>query len=182
LHEAFLPLNARGSWLVNHWGAGFVIAPNVAVTNAHNANLLAADTILARSPNHDLLFYRTDRATPAPLGKAFVGQEVIAYGQGEHRELREARGVVRDLDFLVQGECPRCPVQHVIAFDADAGRGFSGGPVVDARTNAVIGILFGFTKEDRRREEPRFMFAYDIRMVLAELRRLVPRQGTPNSR
>lgn len=176
LQAAFLPLNARGSFLVDHWGAGFVVAPYIAVTNAHNANLLPPEAVLARSRDHDLLFYRTDRAVPAPFGRAFVGQEVIAYGQGRDRELREARGVVRDLDYLVQGECPRCPVQHVIAFDANAGPGFSGGPVVDARTNEVIGVLFGFTKEDQRRNEPLYMFAYDIQTVLAELRASVPLQ------
>jgi hypothetical protein len=177
LQAAFLPLNARGPWLVDHWGAGFVIAPNIAVTNAHNYNLIAPEAYLARSPEHDLMFYRTDRTTPAPLGRARVGMEVIAYGQGQKRELREAAGVVRDLDFLVQGECPTCPVQHVMAFDADAGPGFSGGPVVDAQSNAVVGILFGFTRDDARRggpSVPHYMFAYDIQTVLAEMRRLLP--------
>jgi S1-C subfamily serine protease len=63
-------------------------------------------------------------------------------------------------------------------YDANAGEGFSGGPVVDAATGAVIGITFGF-KDDKSAQGGRRMYAYDIALVLEEMRRLISPQ-TPS--
>ena len=61
-------------------------------------------------------------------------------------------------------------------YDANAGEGFSGGPVVDAATGAVIGITFGFKDDKRRARRGRRMYAYDIALVLDEMRRLISPQ------
>ena len=109
---------------------------------------------------------------PAEFGSPWRGERVIAYGQGSQRELREASGVISALDESVAPRCPDCKTQRAITFDADAGEGFSGGPVVDASTGAVVGITFGFL-DDPAGKAPRRMFAYDIDAVLDEMRRLV---------
>ena len=64
--------------------------------------------------------------------------------------------------------CQGCGVQHAFAFTADAGRGFSGGPVVDAHTGRMVGIVFGF-RDHAPGFHGRLMYAYDMRLVMAEL-------------
>src|ERR1017187_6156246 len=69
--DAYLPLSR---WSIDLKGlnsrhaAALVVAPRVAVTNAHNANLLPPDAILAQS-DYDLLFFRTEKLTPPSFAK-----------------------------------------------------------------------------------------------------------------
>lgn len=175
LASAYVPLESREMVVLEHWGAGVVVAPNVAATNAHNFNLVPSDAVLAVSKDYDLLFFQTDKAETAPIADARPGQNVIAYGQGAKKELREANGVIRAVDVRVAPRCSRCREQRAIAYDADAGPGFSGGPLVDAKTGAVVGLTFGY-RDKRGTDAGRRMFAYAMDTVLAEMHRLLASQ------
>jgi len=171
LMAAYVPLVQREDFLRSRWGAGLNVAPHVAVTNDHNLNLIPKERLLARSRDYDLLFFRSDDDIAPPTAKARAGEPVIAYGQGMSEDLREARGTVSALDEHVPARCEGCAEQRALVFDANAGGGFSGGPVVDAETGAVLGITFGYID----RQSGRRMYAYDIDLVLAEMRRLLGR-------
>ena len=126
-----------------HWALGLAaaalrrrssIAPNIAVTNDHNLNLLSprhgAGTLAGLRPS--VLPHRA-RAAPLQITSPQVGQTVIAYGQDGQSRRREAQR------HRARARCARscasatdCPEQPTITFDAEAGEGFSGGPVVDA--------------------------------------------------
>jgi hypothetical protein len=171
LMDAYIPLS-EDVLIFNHWAAGFAIAPNVGVTNDHNLNLIPPDRVLARSRDYDLLFFRTDLSTPAATATARPGEKVIAYGQGRADELREAKGAVFGLDQSVAPRCNGCLPQRAIVFDAEAGGGFSGGPVVDAESGAVLGIIFGYL-DGKGESGGRRMYAYDMALVIEEMHRLL---------
>ena len=63
-----------------------------------------------------------------------------------------------------------CRIQDVMVFDARAGGGFSGGPVVDAKTGAVLGITFGYL-DGKAQNGGRRMYAYTMALVMAEMHR-----------
>jgi hypothetical protein len=176
--EAFLPLsrwNLELRGFTSRHGAALVVAPRVAVTNAHNANLLPPDLVLAQS-DYDLLFFRTDKVTPPAFASPAGRQSVIAYGEGGYGELREAKGTVRMLDDPVMPRCTDCRVQPSFSFEADGGPGFSGGPLVDADSGAVVGIVFGFCDGVGVCGAKR-MFAFDMAVVLREMHRLLDAPG-----
>jgi S1-C subfamily serine protease len=172
LMDAYIPLSEGRILILNHWAAGFVIAPNVGVTNDHNLNLIPPDRVLARSRDYDLLFFRTDLSMTALAAAARPGEEVIAYGQGREDDLREAKGAVSGLDQSVAPRCPGCRIQRALVFDAEAGGGFSGGPVVDAESGAVLGIVFGYL-DGKGEGGGRRMYAYDVALVIEEMHRLL---------
>ena len=166
--RAYLPLKGTAYWVLEGRGAGMVIAPGIAVTNAHNANLVDGDEVIGTSSDYDLLFFHTRKQVPPPQALPWVGERVIAYGEGRDGSLRMAQGVVRWTDAPVVARCQGCGVQHAFAFEAGAGPGFSGGPVVDARSGLMIGIVFGF-RDGAPQTHGRLMYAYDMRLVMAEL-------------
>ena len=172
LMAAYIPLSERHNLIFGRWGAGFAIAPNVGVTNDHNLNFIPPDRLLARSRDYDLLFFRTDERIAPPHGQPRMGEPVIAYGQGSYETLREAKGRIAALAEHVEPRCSDCAVQRALVFEADAGRGFSGGPVVDAQTGAVLGVTFGYL-DGRAPVEARRVYAYDIDLVMAEMHRLL---------
>ena len=101
---AYLPLYGRiHLGLDSANGAAMVIAPGIAVTNAHNANLLARGSVIGVRQDYDLLFFRTSKSAVPPTAAPVIGQSVTAYGQGDERELRVAHGVVREIK-----QCPGC--------------------------------------------------------------------------
>jgi S1-C subfamily serine protease len=69
------------------------------------------------------------------------------------------------LNAPVEARCESCAVQSAFTFEGDAGPGFSGGPVVDAKTGRLVGITFGFLDPRGRRT----MYAYPINRVRNEL-------------
>ncbi len=73
-------------------GAAFVIAPGIAVTNAHNVDGVAPAQVIGTSQSYDLLFFRTERTGTMTASEPGTGEHVIAYGQGVSGEVREARG------------------------------------------------------------------------------------------
>ena len=171
LKDSYIPLY-KSSFLTGHYAGALVVAPHVAVTNDHNGNLIPENIILARSRDYDLLFFRTDHQAVPQVGSPYVGQNVIAYGQNGRTHVKEAKGVVRSLDAYVPERCPGCPVQRAMAYDGEGGEGFSGGPVVDAASGALLGITFGF--EDGKAEGGgRRMYAYDMDLVMSEMYRLL---------
>jgi S1-C subfamily serine protease len=165
LSDAYIPLYGIGGIGVRY-AAAVAIAPNIAVTNDHNANIVAENLVLGRSRDYDLLFFRTDRRA-VPIAHPKVGERVIAYGQYGKKRRREAAGVIRDIEMFLPSRCPDCPAQKTIAYDAEAGRGFSGGPVVDAASGEVLRITASSTKE--RRERWARMRAHDMDLVIAEM-------------
>jgi len=165
---AYLPLHARVHLGIDSAdGAAVVIAPGIAVTNAHNANLVDARAVIGVRQDYDLLFFRTSKMTEPQTAVPLIGQSVVAYGQGGDRELRIAHGVVREIK-----QCPGCTAPAYFVFAGDAGPGFSGGPVLDG-SGRLIGITFGY--KDERRE--RLIYAYDMARVRAEFSALSKRQN-----
>lgn len=173
LSESYIPLYMGTRIGSSRFAAAVVVAPNVAVTNDHNYNLLSPDTVLARSPAYDLLFFRTEKTHPALLTSPKVGQTVIAYGQSGRNGRREAKGVVRELNARAFALCADCPERPAITYDAEAGEGFSGGPVVDVASGGVVGITIGYL-DGAAVDGGRRMYAMDIDFVMTEMRRLIP--------
>jgi len=157
---AYLPLHGRVHLgLDTADGAAVVIAPHVAVTNAHNANLLNSRSVIGVRQDYDLLFFRTARTAQPQTAPVTVGEEVTAYGQGAEAELRVAHGVVRRIVT-----CTGCSAPAYFTFAGNAGPGFSGGPVLDGE-GRLIGITFGYKDEAHER----LIYAYDMTRVQAEL-------------
>jgi hypothetical protein len=162
LARAYIPLSRPSNLgFDRNVGAAVAIAPGIAVTNGHNADLLDPKSVIGEDHNYDLLFFRTD-APPAPASASpRQGEAVIAYGQSEYGGLRRAHGVVE----TIQPVCAGCDAPPVwFTFAGDAGPGFSGGPVVDEQ-GRLVGITFGYKDEGGRR----LIYAYDMARVRAEL-------------
>ena len=160
----YLPLSA-GSFLGERRGAAVVIGKNVAVTNAHNANLLDPKSVIGTAKSYDLLFFHTaSSAASLPSGQPRLGEPVLAYGEGKGGELRIAHGTVTAVDTPVEPICAACGAQTAFTFAGDAGEGFSGGPVIDAEDGHLIGIIFGY-----RDDKTRTIYAYSMRRVQSEL-------------
>ena len=157
---AYLPLHARTHLGIDSAdGAAVVIAPGIAVTNAHNANLLDSRSIIGSVRDYDLLYFRTPRDAAPATAAPVVGEAVTAYGQGGEAELRVAHGVVRQIKT-----CEGCTAPAWFTFAGDAGPGFSGGPVLDA-SGRLVGITFGYKDSGSER----LIYAYDMARVREEL-------------
>lgn len=156
---AYLPLHGRVHLgLDSANGAAMVIAPGIAVTNAHNANLLEPKSVIGKRRDYDLLFFRTSKNAKPERAEPVIGLGVTAYGQGGDGELRVAHGVVREIK-----QCPDCAAPAYFVFAGDAGPGFSGGPVLDG-SGRLVGITFGYKDEGRQR----LIYAYDMSRVWLE--------------
>jgi S1-C subfamily serine protease len=164
LANAYIPLEGVSYFFVENRGAAFVIAPGVAVTNAHNAGIVTSRSVIGVSRDYDLLFFRVNRSAAIVSSSPRAGERVIAYGQGASGELRMAEGVVRNLDAPVEARCRTCAIQAAFTFEGDAGPGFSGGPVVDAASGNLIGVTFGYLDPNGRR----LMYAYPMSRVRNE--------------
>ena len=163
---AYLPLHAHVHLGIDSAdGAAMVIAPHLAVTNAHNANLLDPKDVIGVRQDYDLLYFRTPRNAEPQTAPVALGQGVIAYGQGANAELRVAHGVVREIK-----QCAGCTAPAYFTFAGNAGPGFSGGPVLDG-SGRLVGITFGY--KDERSE--RLIYAYDMSRVRAEYSALAKR-------
>lgn len=165
LAGAYIPLEGVSMVVLEGRAAAFVIEPGIAVTNAHNAKIIGGATVIGQSRNYDLLFFHVDKQSEVPIAAPVAGEGVIAYGQGAHGELRQARGTIKLLNAPVEARCGTCLIQHAFTFEGDAGPGFSGGPVVDAKSGRLVGITFGFLDPEGRRT----MYAYPIGRVRDEL-------------
>jgi hypothetical protein len=161
---AYIPLHkATHFGIDSDNGAAVAVAPGIAATVGHNANLVDPKAIIGRSRDYDLLFFHTGQPGPDELWVARPGAPVTAYGQGGDGDLRMAHGVVRALEA-----CDGCTAPAYFTFAGDAGPGFSGGPVVDAK-GRLIGIVFGY--KDAGRE--RLVYAYDMARIFVEMNAIV---------
>jgi hypothetical protein len=157
---AYLPLyNRVHLGLDSAVGAAVGIAPGIAVTNAHNRNLLDEKSVLGVRRDYDLLFFRTSRRASPETADPVIGEAVTAYGQGADRELRVAHGLVRAIQRY-----PGLAAPAYFTFVGNAGPGFSGGPVINA-SGKLVGITFGYKDEGGERR----IYAYDMSRVRAEL-------------
>jgi hypothetical protein len=169
IESAYIPLEGPIYLIFEGDAAAVSIGDGMAVTDAHNANLLDNKTVLGKSENYDLLFFHAAKATAKIQEQPpRVGEKVVAYGQGKNGELRKADGVVTVLDAPVKAMCSKCEVQSAFTFEGNAGPGFSGGPVVDAADGHLVGIVFGYVNGSGPKNV-RIMYAYTMRRVLAEL-------------
>jgi hypothetical protein len=165
---AYIPLEGPVFLIFEGDAAAVSLGGNIAVTNAHNANLLDAKSVIGKSVNYDILFFHTDKATvDLPMGEPSMGGRVIAYGQGGGGALRKAEGVITSLEAPVEALCPKCEPQSAFTFEGNAGPGFSGGPVLDAVDGKLLGIVFGYVDDPPGKR--RIMYAYTMTRVLAEL-------------
>lgn len=171
VEAAFIPLGGSTSLFRTAHGAAVVIAPGIAVTNAHNGNILRGARVLGRSQHYDLLFFRTERSVPLVPGTPILKTEVIAYGEGHDADLRVSRGIIRTVTVPIGPRCDVCAAPGTFTFESNAGPGFSGGPVLDAKTGQLLGITFGYVDEN---DDARLMYAYNAALVLQELHGAVP--------
>jgi hypothetical protein len=156
---AYLPLQGRVHLGIDRAvGAAVVIAPGIAVTNAHNANLVDPSAVIGTATLSDLMFFRTGRQSVPAAADPVVGTAVTAYGQGIDGDLRIAHGVVRERVMIAGYAAPAW-----FTFVGNAGPGFSGGPVIDGAGH-LIGITFGYKDEGKSR----LILAYDMVRVRAE--------------
>jgi len=156
---AYLPLHGRVNLGIDTAdGAAMVIAPGIAVTNAHNRRFVSGP-VIGEATQSDLLFFRVVRSAAPPTAMPVVGASVTAYGQGADAELRVAHGVVREVVTA-----PGYEIARWFTYEANAGPGFSGGPVVDAQ-GRLVGITFAYKDEGGKR----LIYAYDMARVRAEL-------------
>jgi S1-C subfamily serine protease len=159
---AYLPLHGRVNLGIDTAdGAAMVIAPGIAVTNAHNRRFVSGP-VIGEAAQSDLLFFRVTRSANPATAAPVVGSAVTAYGQGADAELRVARGVVRAIV-----KPPGYDISSWFTYEANAGPGFSGGPVVDAQ-GRLVGITFAYKDEGGKR----LIYAYEMARVRAELQSL----------
>jgi hypothetical protein len=169
LESAYIPLEAS-SWIFFQGDAAAVsLGDGIAVTNGHTENLLDEKSVIGKSPNYDLLFFHTERTGKLPMDVPRVGERVVAYGQDSDGKLRRADGTVAALDAPVQPQCTKCDVQSAFTFEGNAGPGFSGGPVLDAKSGRLIGIVFGYVD---KAGGTRTIFAYPMARVDEELAKI----------
>jgi hypothetical protein len=160
---AYLPLSGRiHLGLDRAAGAAVMVNPGIAVTNAHNANLLDPHSVIGTAVQSDLMFFHAAGGMPPATAAPLAGETVTAYGQDLSGKLRLAHGVVRQIVTI-----PGYDASPYFIFSGDAGPGFSGGPVVDA-SGKLVGITFGYKDEAGQR----LIYAYDVARVLAELSRI----------
>jgi hypothetical protein len=150
---AYIPLEG-GNILAHGDAAAVVIAPGVAVTNAHNSNIVDPVSVIGGPGDYDLLYFRTAKTATLPTAVPVDGEAVIAYGQGIDGSLRVSHGVISKFWPAAFG------------FVCDAGPGFSGGPVVDAKTGVLVGITYGYL--DQPGSSERLMVAYTMPFVANE--------------
>jgi len=170
--RAYIPLEGSILMILRDEGAAVALGGGVAVTSAHTAGLVDAGLVIGTSDDYDLMFFRTDRRSALATDAPRLRQHVIAYGQFKSG-LRRAEGYVTDLDASVEARCKTCAVQTAFAFDGNAGPGFSGGPVLDADSGKLLGIVFGYVE---RPDGGRTIYAYPMRRVIAELEKAVRTQ------
>jgi hypothetical protein len=157
---AYRPLHGRVHLgLDSAEGAAVVIAPGIAVTNHHNDEMVDPRLVIGVAAQSDLLFFRVQTSAAPPRAQPVAGEAVTAYGQGADAELRIAHGVVQDITTE-----PGFTIARWFTFEGDAGPGFSGGPVVDAK-GRLVGITFAYKDVGARR----LIYAYDMARVQAEL-------------
>lgn len=166
---AYIPLK-RTVLMIREADAGAVVlGDGIAVTVAHAEEMVPTDQIIGVSSEYDLMFFRTDRAKSVlATGEPQLGQKIVSYAHYED-DLYTAEGVVTSLDAPVLPRCKTCVVQSTFSFDGNAGPGYSGGPVLDADSGRLVGIVFGYLDKP---DGGRTIYAYPMSRVFDELKKL----------
>ncbi len=164
---AYIPLK-RPVLLVSESDAGgLALGGGIAVTVAHAKRMLDPKAVIGTSTDYDLMFFRTERTqVRLATGTPRLGQHVISYAHYED-DVYRAQGVVTLIDAPVEARCDSCAVQTAFAFDGNAGPGYSGGPVLDAESGKLIGIVFGYLDKP---DGGRLIYAYPMQRVWDELK------------
>ena len=82
LTQAYIPLFQGRALIYGRWGAAVALTANIAVTNDHNYNLIPRDSLIARSRDYDLLFFREDGQLAPELGVPWYDFRVVAGEEG----------------------------------------------------------------------------------------------------
>jgi hypothetical protein len=176
LAYAYIPLKRPVLFVSESDAGGVALGGGVAVTVAHADEMLDPKSVIGTSADYDLMFFRTDRGKAVLTSETpKLGQRVVSYAHYEDA-LYRAEGVITQLDAPVKARCNTCAVQYAFAFDGNAGPGYSGGPVLDAGSGKLIGILFGYV------DKPgggRTLYAYPMSRVWDELKKI---QSAPGGR
>lgn len=161
----YLPLQARAYLVAEDDAGGVVLGDGIAVTVAHAEAMLPPDRIIGRSSDLDLMFFRIDRLV-AGLAQAEpkAGAAIISYAQ-YRGAFYQATGTITALDVAVTPRCASCKPQTAFAFAGDGGPGYSGGPVLDAATGRLVGIVFGYLDQPKG---GRILYAYSMAQVRRE--------------
>ncbi len=171
----YIPLKRPVLFVTESDAGAVVLGGGVAVTADHARRMVDPAAVIGSSTNYDLMFFRTDRTAPAfATGEPKPGQRVVSYAHYEDATYR-AEGVVTGIDLPVEERCPTCSVQYAFAFQGNAGPGYSGGPVLDAQSGKLVGIVGGYVDNPDR---TRTIYAYPMQRVWDELRKI--RQGRGN--
>lgn len=155
IEQSYVPLHGSDWALISLNGAAVVIAPGIAVACAHEANMIDDDAVIGKVSDYDLMYFRTKGRVSLKTSVPFDGEEVVAYGQGTDGKLRVSHGVVRQFWPAAFG------------YFSDAGAGFSGGPVVDAKTGALLGITYQYQSRDDPKNH--LVYAYNMAFVMDRL-------------
>ncbi len=169
LSYGYIPLK-QPVLFVSEWDAGAVVlGGGVAVTAAHASHMLDKAAIIGTSTDYDLAFFHTKRRAPAfALGVPKIGERVVSYAHYEDTPYR-AEGVVTALDAPVKAQCSTCAVQSAFTFLGNAGPGYSGGPVLDAKSGKLLGIVFGYVDNP---DHTRTIYAYPMQRIWEELKKI----------
>jgi len=171
LAYAYIPLKHSMLFMPESDGGAVALGGGVAVSAAHAVSLVDPASLIGISHDYDLLFFRTDRDKAAlTIDTPKVGAKVFGYAHYED-VLYRAEGTVKALDAPVIPRCDGCIIQSAFVFEGNAGPGYSGGPVIDAQTGRLVGIVFGYLDQP---EGARLIYAYPMSRVLAELKALRP--------
>lgn len=169
LAYAYIPLHQSRMFFIEGDAGAVAIGGGVAVTAAHADKLVPPELVIGVSHDLDLMFFRTDRDKAVlAIDTPKIGEKVEAIAQYDGAGYH-ALGTVTDLSALVVARCEGCAVQHSFVFEGNAGPGYSGGPVTDAESGKLLGIVFGYLDRD---EGKRLIYAYPMAAVYAELEKL----------
>lgn len=168
---AYIPLKQPSALFPESDAGAVALGGGVAVTVAHAVQMAPASALIGVAPDYDLAFFHTDRDKAAlSEGEPRLGAKVVSYAHYEDT-LYHAEGVVTALAARVKARCETCAEQTAFAFEGNAGPGYSGGPVIDAESGKLVGILFGYIDQP---DGKRMLYAYSMSRVREELGKVKP--------
>jgi hypothetical protein len=172
LAGAYIPVRDNIFAVVTGNGMGVAFADGVAVTTAANAGALAAGMVVGKSDEFGLLFFPSQKyLTEAPMAESYAGEKVTAYGQGAGIALRMLDGTViaPECSFVPGITISGCSAKTTFMFEGDASAGFVGGPVIDAKTGRLVGIVSAYAQVGGRH----LVYATRVSVIRAELDKII---------
>jgi hypothetical protein len=171
---AFIPLKPNVYMVFKGAGAGIALADGVAATSLANADAVDPKHVVGKSEAYGLLFFPAEPdIANLPTVELRVGDKVTAYGQGAGSSLRMAEGTamapqcrpVPTVDLGILG----CSDRTTFMFEGEGGPGFLGGPVLDAKSGRLAGMVVAFARIGDRH----LVFAYRMSLIRSEWNRIV---------